>query len=101
MRYLVRAERPLEIRWDIRGRNLMAPQGDGTSWRHHATSGPATARKTKHAAVEIETGWVFVNEIVKSDARLRCGGIDCSGFGRELSHLESRDFTNAKTVWIA
>jgi succinate-semialdehyde dehydrogenase/glutarate-semialdehyde dehydrogenase len=49
----------------------------------------------------LEAGNCFVNGIVKSDARLPFGGVKDSGYGRELSPLGIREFTNVKTVWVA
>ena len=48
----------------------------------------------------IESGSVFVNELVKSDPRLPFGGIKKSGVGRELSEEGIKAFTNIKTVYI-
>ncbi len=49
----------------------------------------------------IETGAVYVNQMMFSDPSVPFGGIKRSGYGRELSHLGIREFTNQKTVWVA
>ena len=49
---------------------------------------------------KIESGAVYVNQMMFSDPAVPFGGIKKSGFGRELSHLGIREFTNQKTVWI-
>lgn len=48
----------------------------------------------------LNAGSCFVNQFVKSDPRLPFGGINQSGYGRELSYYGIRKFTNIKTVYI-
>ncbi len=51
-------------------------------------------------ARDIESGCVYVNQLVKSDPRVPFGGIGDSGYGRELSAVGIQEFVNRKTVWI-
>ena len=63
------------------------------------TSDPA--RGERIAVERIESGSVFVNEVVRSDPRLPFGGVKESGYGRELSSYGIREFVNIKTVYVA
>jgi succinate-semialdehyde dehydrogenase/glutarate-semialdehyde dehydrogenase len=63
-------------------------------WTRDIEKGGALAR-------QVEAGSVYVNALMKSDIRMPFGGIKKSGYGRELSFLGIKEFTNAKSIIIA
>lgn len=48
----------------------------------------------------VHAGAVYINQKVSSDPRLPIGGVNHSGFGRELSRYGLLEFTNVKAVSI-
>jgi len=56
--------------------------------------------KAEELGRKIESGSVFINELVRSDFRLPSGGMKNSGFGRELGEFGVHEFANIKTVWV-
>jgi len=65
----------------------------GSIWTKDIDKGIALAKK-------IDSGAVFINTLVKSDARLPFGGVKKSGYGRELGKLGIHEFVNAKTIAV-
>lgn len=51
-------------------------------------------------AGQIESGSVFINELVHSDVRIPFGGIKNSGYGRELAIYGMHAFVNVKTIVV-
>ncbi|MBV9724327.1 MAG: NAD-dependent succinate-semialdehyde dehydrogenase [Gammaproteobacteria bacterium] len=58
------------------------------------------ARGERIAAEELDAGMAFVNQYVRSDARLPFGGVKESGYGRELSDFGIYEFCNIKSVVV-
>jgi succinate-semialdehyde dehydrogenase/glutarate-semialdehyde dehydrogenase len=57
--------------------------------------------RAERVARQIETGFVAINDQVKSDARLPFGGVKNSGYGRELSQIGFHEFVSFKSLGIA
>ena len=56
--------------------------------------------KAERIAAEIESGMVYINQMVKSDPKIPFGGIKNSGFGRELGPEGLLAFCQTKTTWL-
>ena len=54
----------------------------------------------KIARKDLQAGTCFVNSLVKSDPRLPFGGINQSGYGRELGLYGIHEFVNIKSVYV-
>lgn len=54
----------------------------------------------EQVARQIDAGCTYVNQLVKSDPRVPFGGVNESGYGRELARAGITEFVNKKTVWL-
>jgi succinate-semialdehyde dehydrogenase/glutarate-semialdehyde dehydrogenase len=74
---------------------------NATPWGLSGSVWASDAREIDAVIERLDVGMVFANAIVASVPELPFGGTKNSGFGRELSVSGLREFTNAKTFYVA
>ncbi len=74
---------------------------NSTPWGLGGSIWATDPNEIERAIAGVEAGMVFANALVASTPELPFGGIKRSGYGRELSVLGIREFTNAKTFYVA
>jgi succinate-semialdehyde dehydrogenase / glutarate-semialdehyde dehydrogenase len=61
----------------------------------------ADVERGRKIASQIESGMVFINQPIRTQAELPFGGVKNSGFGRELAELGFDEFVNKKLTTVA
>ena len=73
---------------------------NGTTFGLGASAWTRDDAERNQLIAEIESGLLFINGMVVSDARLPFGGVKNSGFGRELGEFGIHEFVNIKSVRV-
>jgi len=74
---------------------------NATPWGLGASLWATDPEEQRQGLEGLDAGMVFVNAMVASTPELPFGGIKRSGYGRELAGVGMREFTNAKTFYVA
>jgi succinate-semialdehyde dehydrogenase/glutarate-semialdehyde dehydrogenase len=74
---------------------------NNTPWGLGGSIWAQDEKEINAAIAGLDVGTVFANAIVASMNELPFGGTKNSGYGRELSALGAREFTNAKSYFVA
>jgi succinate-semialdehyde dehydrogenase/glutarate-semialdehyde dehydrogenase len=91
---------PLAVVVSVANENEAVRLANDTRYGLGASVWTRDIERGERIARRIHAGGVFVNAITKSYPQLPFGGVQRSGYGRELSLYGMREFTNVKTIVV-
>ncbi|WP_232701928.1 NAD-dependent succinate-semialdehyde dehydrogenase [Halobacterium wangiae] len=91
---------PVAAVWEVDDEDAAVEKANDTQFGLGSSVWTEDRERGERVARRIDAGCVYVNQLVKSDARVPFGGVKESGYGRELSEAGIKEFVNRKTVWV-
>lgn len=91
---------PVAAVYKVKNKKEAIEKANDTDYGLGASVWSNNTTEAREVASQINSGCVYINELVKSDPRVPFGGIEISGYGRELSEVGIKEFTNKKTIWV-
>ncbi len=92
---------PVAVVYEARDLDDALRLANNTPWGLGGSIWAQDEEEIEHGITGLVVGTVFANAMVASMNELPFGGTKSSGFGRELSALGAREFTNAKSFFVA
>ena len=92
---------PVAVVHEVEDLDAAIKLANATAWGLGASIWAEDEKEIDAAIAGVNVGMVFANAIVTSLAELPFGGTKNSGIGRELAQYGVREFTNAKTFFVA
>jgi len=91
---------PVALFFKVNSENEAIEIANNTSFGLGASIWSTDTEKAEKIARKIESGIIYINDLVASKPEVPFGGVKKSGYGRELSFTGIREFVNEKTIWI-
>jgi succinate-semialdehyde dehydrogenase/glutarate-semialdehyde dehydrogenase len=84
----------------VDGEGEAAATANGTAYGLGASVWDSNDDRARRVVRRLRSGRAFANAIVASRPHRPFGGVECSGYGRELIAHGTCEFTNGRAVWL-
>ena len=91
---------PVATVYEVADQDAAVRKANDTEFGLGASIWTEDRERGEQVARRIDAGCTYVNQLVKSDPRVPFGGVNESGYGRELARAGITEFVNKKTVWL-